>query len=278
MRHLIRLSDFSKEEAAEIFKIADGIKAGKYEDYLKGKTIVMFFPASSIRTRVTFEKGIYLLGGQSLLFSPETLDKKEEIRDVVGYLNNWADGLIVRHKNIHLLEQMAYCAEMPIINAMTSVNHPCEIMADLYALSKRRKDLCADRYLFVGAAANIGFAWKEASELMGFSLEQCCPKGYEMEGVRVSHDLDEAVVDKDIVCTDPVGADEMEDFRPFRITLERMKKANEGAVLNPCPPFSRGEEVDAEVMESPYFVGYEFKKDLLSIQQAIIVFLSEQSK
>lgn len=86
MKHLIRLTDYTKKEIKEIFHIADEIQQGKYKDFLKGKTIIMFFPESSIRTRVTFEKGIYLLGGQTILFSPETLDKKEEMKDVIGYI------------------------------------------------------------------------------------------------------------------------------------------------------------------------------------------------
>ena len=104
MTSFIRLTDFSKQELLAIFKIADSIE--QYEGFLKRKTVVMFFPASSIRTRVTFEKGIYLLGGQVILFDPGTLDKKENIVDVCGYLNNWADVVVVRHSDIHLLEKM----------------------------------------------------------------------------------------------------------------------------------------------------------------------------
>lgn len=272
MKHLIRLTDYTKEDVKEIFHIADEIQNGKYRDFLKGKTIVMFFPESSIRTRVTFEKGIYLLGGQTILFPPSTLDKKEDIRDVVGYLNNWADVLIVRHKDISLLEKMADVAQMPIINAMTDVNHPCEMLADLYALSGIREDFTKDNYLFVGATGNIGLAWKEASHLMGFDLEQCCPKGYEIPGMKVTYTPTEALQGKDIVCTDSLAADWPEDFADYQITVEKMKLANENAVLNPCPPFFRGEEVSDDVINSSYFVGYEFKKYLLEIQQAILIY------
>lgn len=156
MKHLIRLTDYTKKEIKEIFHIADEIQQGKYKDFLKGKTIIMFFPESSIRTRVTFEKGIYLLGGQTILFSPETLDKKEEMEDVIGYLNNWADGIIVRYKDISMLENMTKYAKMTIINAMTDINHPCEMLADMYSLSKIRADFTKDKYLFVGAKGNIG--------------------------------------------------------------------------------------------------------------------------
>ncbi len=133
MKSFIRLTDHKKEDLLRIFEIADSIE--KYDGFLKGKTIVMFFPASSIRTRVSFEKGIYLLGGQSILFDPKTLDKKEEIKDVCGYLENWADAVIVRYPDINMLDRMADAMSAPVINAMTDVNHPCEMMSDLYTLS-----------------------------------------------------------------------------------------------------------------------------------------------
>lgn len=128
MRELIRLTDYSKSDIFEIFKIADDLLKGKYINFLKGKTVVMFFPNTSIRTRVTFEKGVYLLGGQAVLFPTETLDKKEALQDVFGYLSNWADVLVVRHKDIHILEKIARYSSVPVINAMTDVNHPCEMI------------------------------------------------------------------------------------------------------------------------------------------------------
>ncbi|WP_019230103.1 ornithine carbamoyltransferase [Sedimentibacter sp. B4] len=272
MRNLIRINDYSKDEVYEIFKIAEEVKNGKYTDFLKGKSIVMFFPSSSIRTRVTYEKGIYLLGGQSVLFPSDTLDKKENIKDVVGYLNNWADCIIVRHSNIELIEEMSKSSAVPIINAMTSVNHPCEILTDLYSLSKLRDDYLNAKYLFVGAKGNIGMAWKEASDLFGFELTQSCPVGYEINGVNVEHNLREAIIGKDIVLTDPINKDMIKDFVNHQITKSLMDTANPNALLNPCPPFYRGEEVSADVIDSHYFVGYEFKKHLLEVQQAIIIY------
>ena len=272
MKNLIRLSEYSKDEVAEIFKIAVQIEQGQFKEILKGKSIILFFPNSSIRTRVTFEKGIYMLGGQPILFPSDSLDKKEEIKDVIGYLNNWADCVIVRHSNISLIEEMAQYSSVPVINAMTSINHPCEVLSDLYALSKIREDYTSLNYLFLGASGNIGLAWKEASELMGFSLEQCCPKGYEMDHVTVKHKIEEAILNKDIVLTDSLSKDKLQDFKYYEVTLEIMSKANENALLNPCPPFFRGEEVSSDVIDSKYFVGYGFKKSLIYVQQAIIIY------
>ena len=272
MKDMIKLADYKADDIYDIFQLTDEVRQGKYQDFLKGKSAILFFPNSSIRTRVTFEKGIYLLGGQPILFSTETLDKKEDLRDVCGYLNHWADIVIARHKDIHLLEKMAEYLEVPVINAMTDVNHPCEMLTDMYALSKIRKDFTKDRFLFVGGKGNIGLAWKEAAQIMGFELEQCCGQGYEMGGLMSYNNIYDAVVGKDIVCTDSLPASALTDFKECQVTTAAMKMANEDAILNPCPPFYRGEEVSKEVMESKYFVGYEFKKYLLEVQQAIMIY------
>ncbi|MCM1570171.1 MAG: peptide transporter [Roseburia sp.] len=277
MKDLTRLTDLSLSEVYEIFKIADEISTGKYTGFFNGKSAVLFFPASSIRTRVTFEKGIYLLGGQSILFSNDALDKKsgsariEDLRDVCGYLDNWADIVIIRHKKIQLIEEFARYSKAPVINAMTDINHPCEVLTDLYSLSKMRDSFINDTYLFCGKSGNVGLAWKEASEVMGFELSQCCGAGYEMDGVKVYHDIKTAIKGKDIICTDSLSSEELNDFRDCQVTKEIMDMANKNAVLNPCPPFYRGGEVSDDVIQSKYFVGYEFKKNLLVIQQAIMI-------
>lgn len=272
MKNLIRLTDYISRDIYDIFRIADEVQQGKYTDILKGKSVVLFFPNTSIRTRVSFEKGIHLLGGQSILFPVEALDKKEDLKDVFGYLNNWADMVIVRHKHIKVLEYLVKYTSVPVINAMTDSNHPCEVLSDMYALSKIRRDFVKDKFLFCGAKGNIGLAWKEASDVMGFALEQCCGHGYEMDGLVSYDNINEAIIGKDIVCTDSLPANALDDFKDCQVTSEIMRKANNGALLNPCPPFYRGEEVSDEVMESGYFVGYEFKKCLLAVQQAIMLY------
>lgn len=270
MKSFIRLTDYARSELLKIFQIADSIE--KYDGFLNGKTIVMFFPASSIRTRVSFEKGVYLLGGQTILFDPGTLDKKEDIRDVCGYIQNWADAVIVRHRDISMLEIMANTLSIPVVNAMTDENHPCEIMSDLYTLSKIRTDYLRDNYLFVGADGNIGRAWKEAAEAFGIHLNQSSPSRYRIPGVSCNENLKEAIVGKDIICTDSIPSSVIDDFKDYQISIELMGVANKGAILNPCPPFYRGEEVTEEVIDSDYFIGYEFKQSLLKVQQAIMIY------
>ena len=271
MRHLIRVTDYSKEDIFNIYKIADEIQKGDFGNALNGKTIILFFPSSSIRTRVTFEKGINMLGGQGVLFTSDSLDKKEKIEDVVGYLNNWSDAIIVRHSNIDSIYDMAKYSKVPIINAMTSVNHPCEVLSDLYSLSKLRKDYLSLNYTFVGANENIGKAWVEASKLLGFNLKQSCPKGYEIHDTIIEYDINEAMKNSDVILTDSIS-NVKNEFRNYSVNKELMEKANKGALLNPCPPFTRGEEVSSDVIDSEYFVGYDFKKSLMYVQQAIILY------
>jgi ornithine carbamoyltransferase len=272
MKDFIRFTDLSRDEIYKIFRIADDITEGKYEGFLRGKTVVMFFPDSSIRTRVTFEKGVYLLGGQTILFPPATLDKKEKFKDVCGYLSNWADAVIIRHNDIAKIDEMASYSSFPIINGLTNVNHPCEILSDLYALSKIRDDFTKDKYLFCGKRGNIGNTWKSAADVLGLDLVQCCCEACEIDGVPVFYDINEAIVGRDIVCTDTLPAYIVDEFDECRVTKAAMEKANKGAVLNPCPPFFRGEEVSADVIDSEYFVGYGFKKHLLTVQQAVMIY------
>lgn len=271
MKSFIRLTDYRKEELTKIFELADAIKKGEYQNSLDKKTIVLFFPSSSIRTRVTFEKGIHGLGGQAILFPNDVLDKKESIKDVMGYLNNWVDCIIVRHSNIELISEMKLYSEVPIINAMTNVNHPCEVLSDLYALSQLRENIFKLNYVFVGPSGNIGKAWVEASKVFGFNLIQSCPHGYEIEDVNVEYNINYAMKNGDIILTDSLSKEMLEDFKSYQVTKELMLQANEKALLNPCPPFFRGEEVSENVIDSDFFVGYDFKKALLPIQQAIIL-------
>jgi len=130
------------------------------------------------------------------------LDKKEKLEDVCGYLNNWAYAVIVRHRNMDVIRELVRYSTVPIINAMTDMNHPCEIISDMYSLSKIRVDFTKDKYLYCGKSGNIGLSWKAAANVIGFELAQCCPKGYEMEEIQAFRDIKEAVKGKDIICTD----------------------------------------------------------------------------
>lgn len=216
---------------------------------------------------------IKMESGNRTLFPPSALDKREKIEDVTGYIENWADAVVVRHRDLALVEKMIKGSSIPVINAMTSENHPCEIITDMYSLTKIFSNFITKKFLFVGARGNIGNSWKDASELMGFELEQCCPKGYELDGIRTYRSLDEAMEGKDIICTDSIPEKAKEDFKGYQVTLQHMKNAGTDAILNPCPLFYRGEEVSEDMINSNYFVGYKFKSHLLEVGQAIICYL-----
>jgi ornithine carbamoyltransferase len=185
MKHLLRLTDLTPDDFHNIFRLADELADGKHRDTLAGQTFAMYFPPTSVLTRTTFERAVYLLGGQTVLFPSDALDHKGFIGDTSGYLSNWVSAIVVRHRDITKLEGLAESSKVPVVNAMTSANHPCEILSDLYALSKLRSDYLRLNYLFVGVNGNIGNAWREAAQVLGLNLVHCCPDGYELDSVKV---------------------------------------------------------------------------------------------
>jgi ornithine carbamoyltransferase len=280
--NLLRITDLSAAQVMEIFQLADKLRKAPAGGELAGKTAILFFPESSIRTRITFEKAITDLGGHSIVFPPSTLDKREELEDVIKYIENWADFVVIRHSDFSKVCRLAEHSAIPVINAMTSENHPCEILSDLYALSCLRENYRELSYTFVGEKGNIARSWVEAAKVMGLKLRHVCIRGNEItedNGYYTFHtELEEVLPLSDIILTDPLSAaiKTKEYIDKYQITLERMKKTREASLLNPCPPFYRGEEVSADAIASEYFVGYGFKKSLLYVQQAIILYCLEQ--
>jgi ornithine carbamoyltransferase len=266
MPHLLRLDDCTMPDLDEVFRLADEFAVGR-GPRLDG-CAALFFPPSSLRTRVSFERGAASMGLQPISFPPESLDKPEALEDVAGYLASWVDVLVVRHRDITVLEGLAASDALPVVNAMTDDNHPCEVLSDLYAISSAR-DLHDLRILFVGPEGNIGRAWAEAARAFGLELTQCCPEDLAISGVRWSGDIDAAVAAADVIVTDSPGH-HAEAMAPFQITAARLEHAPRGVQLAPCPPFERGREVSADALQSGAFVGYGFKKSLLPVQQAVL--------
>jgi ornithine carbamoyltransferase len=271
MKHLLRLTALTSDDFHNIFQLADELVDGKHHNVFAGQTFAMYFPPTSVLTRTTFERAICLLGGQTVLFPSNALDHKGFIGDTSGYLSNWVSAIVVRHRDIMKLEELAENSAVPVVNAMTSANHPCEILSDLYSLSKLRSDYLSLNYLFVGVNGNIGNAWREAAQVMGLNLVHCCPDGYEMSSVKVERDIKTAITNADVVLTDSLPADAVDTFAPYQITAALMATAKPGALLNPCPMFFRGQEVSADAIESDFFVGYGFKERLVEVQQAVLL-------
>lgn len=271
VKSLISLDDWGISDVLRIFALADEFAAG--EQYNLNGAAVLFFPESSIRTRVTFEIACTQLGLQPILFPPETLTKKEEPRDVIGYLVNWVDVIVARYPSIERLREFASVGSLPVVNAMTDVNHPCEVLADLYSLRQRTNNWRELSYLFVGADGNIGRAWAEAARLCGLRLQQAGPVELaipEVEQVGLGEGLRAA----DVILTDGVGS-HREALAPYRVTGRMLDQLAPDVMFNPCPPFDRAVEIDAAAVTNQRFVGYDFKKSLLPVQQAVIKYCIE---
>lgn len=212
MKNLISIANLSRVDIMEIMNLASNMKEYVNHQPLKGKTVVLFFPPASLRTRVTFEKGIVSMGGQAILFDSTTLDKPEAIEDVMGYLNNWVDLVVVRHDKLELVETMAKQGNIPIINAMTATNHPCEILSDLFALSKIRPDYLEARYLIVAKAGNVARSWHHLAQVLGLDMIQSCPEKYRLKGMNYREDITQAIKDIDVVCTDSLAQADLGAF------------------------------------------------------------------
>lgn len=278
--NLLRINDLSEAQITDIFALAEKLMLNESPPLLKGKTFVLFFPETSIRTRITFEKGIRDLGGEVLLFPPDTLDKRERLSDVIPYIANWSDGVIIRHPDFSKLREIAEFSPIPVINAMTSDHHPCEILSDMYTISRMNPRFRELVYTFVGRACNISRSWMDIARVLDLEFHQVCLPGYELsegEGnrnYRFHTELEPVLRESDVVLTDslPEALRTQEYLERYQITLERMKLSKRGAVLNPCPPFYRNEEVGEDAVSSDFFVGYGFKKNLLYVQQAVLLY------
>lgn len=276
--NLLCIDNLRQKQILKIFDLADKLKEKKHSQILTGKTFVLFFRESSIRTRISFEKGINDLGGQCILFPPTTLDKRENLEDIIKYIENWSDLVIIRHSNYNKLREIAKYSCIPIINAMTSENHPCEILSDLYSISKIRNDYRNLTYTFVGEKGNISRSWMKVAKVLNLSFIHVCESGNEFKENDSNYifntELDNVLSLSDVILTDSISNNLTKDkfIEKYQITLERMRKTKKQSLLNPCPPFFRNEEVSKEVIDSKYFVGHKFKENLLYVQQAIILY------
>jgi len=266
MRHLLRLDDWTPDDADAVFSLARAYQDGNGPAL--GGAAAMFFPPASLRTRASFERGASLAGMQPIVFPPESLDKDEALGDVAEYLAQFVDVLVVRHPDLGVLDALAAAGALPVINAMTSENHPCEVLADVWALSQDT-DVATMRVRFVGADGNIARAWAEASRLFGFDLVQSCPAGLATPGTTWTDDLSAAIVDADVVVTDGPGR-HAAALSPYRITADVLSRAPSHVRFAPCPPFVRGRELSADALTSRAFVGHGAKRALLPVQQAVV--------
>jgi ornithine carbamoyltransferase len=269
LRHLLSLRGLTRSDLDNLFSRADAFVEGVRPD-LDGVAL-LFFPPASLRTRVSFERGAAEMGLQPVTLPPEALDSGEDPADIARYAANWATLAVVRHREMAVLERMAGADALPVVNAMTGVNHPCEVLSDLYAIAQTR-DIFGLRYLFIGPDGNIGRGWQEAAQAFGLDIRQCCPPELAVPGMIWSDDLANVIRSADVVITDGPGG-HGDAMMPFQVTASLLDTAPSGVMLNPCPPFIRGREVAGDAIEHPAFVGHAFKQYLKPVQQAIMVWV-----
>ncbi len=296
MKHLLKLGDLTKEEIVEILDLADKLKYEKRNGIehhlLKGKTLGMIFQKSSTRTRVSFEVGIFDLGGTALFLSPRDLQigRGEVIQDTARVLSRFLDGIMIRTFEQKEVEDLAAFGDIPIINGLTDYCHPCQVLADLMTIREKKGKLEGLKMCFVGDGNNMANSLIVGGIKMGMEVSIACPDGYKPDpGIMkwasengkftCTPDIKEAAAGADVLYTDvwaSMGQEEESQerakiFKDYQINTELMKVANEGAMVLHCLPAHRGEEITAEIIEQHADEIFEEAENRLHAQKAVMV-------
>jgi ornithine carbamoyltransferase len=292
----LAIPDFSREELYALFDLAERMREGKYEDKpLAGKSLAMIFMKASTRTRVSFEVGTYQLGGHALFLSPRDvqLGRGEPIADTARVLSRYVDGIMIRTFAHQDIEELAKFADVPVINGLTDMLHPCQILADLLTVRQHLGDITKYKYAWIGDGNNMANSWINAAHRFGFELTLACPEGYEPADhlleraqksgakVKVVRDPMEAAAGAHVINTDVWASMGQEgeqqkrekDFKGFSVTPMMMKRAAKEAIFLHCLPAHRGEEVAAEVIDGPQSRVWDEAENRLHIQKAIMAAL-----
>jgi ornithine carbamoyltransferase len=295
-RDFLQIPDFSKEEILALFDLADRMKAGKYDKKpLAGKTLAMIFMKASTRTRVSFEAGTYQLGGHALFLSPRDvqLGRGEPIADTARVLSRYVDGIMIRTFAHQDIEELAKFADVPVINGLTDLVHPCQVLADLLTVRQHLKMKLEDLIVtWIGDGNNMANSWINAAYRFGFELRIACPEGYEPADhlverakkhatIVITRDPAEATKGAHVVNTDVWASMGQEDeqkqreraFRGFTVNSALMKKADKSAIFLHCLPAHRGEEVAADVIDGAQSRVWDEAENRLHIQKAIMAAL-----
>ena len=302
-RDLTSIEDFTPDELASALELAAAMKAhpSNYRDTLAGKQIVLFFEKPSLRTRLTFEAGINSLGGASFFVdqTQSRLGARESLSDVAHNLERWVDGVVLRTFAHETVTTMAQHASIPVINALSELEHPCQAMADMLTLQEHFGDLRNVHLAYVGDGNNVAHSLMLAAASLGATISVATPEGYEPSaaitksakalaaisggGVEVVHDPLDAVAGADAVYTDvwaSMGQEsEAEDrcniFAPYQVNQNLFSCAARHAVFMHCLPAHRGDEVTELVIDSPRSVVFDQAENRLHVQKAILVLLLE---
>ncbi len=293
-RDFLEIPDFSTDELYDILELAHRLKRGEYKGQpLAGKTLAMIFEKSSTRTRVSFEVGTFQLGGHALFLSSRDiqLGRGEPIKDTARVLSRYVDGIMIRTFDHGDVRELAHYASVPVINGLTDLLHPCQVMADVMTIQEAfGPDLSGRKVAWVGDGNNMANSWLNAAYRFGFELRLACPKGYEPDkeifdrartaaNVMLTNDPREAVEGAEVVNTDvwaSMGQEaEAEErrraFKGYHVDEELMSRAADNAIFLHCLPAHRGEEVADEVIEGPRSRVFDEAENRLHVQKAIMI-------
>lgn len=303
MKHLLKLGDLSTEEILSILNMADQLKYerknGIEHHYLKGKTLGMIFAKSSTRTRVSFESGMYQLGGQAIFLSNMNtqLGRGEPVKDTARVLSRYLDGIMIRTFAQEDVEILAEYGSIPIINGLTDYCHPCQVLADLQTIKEYKKTFKSKKLTFIGDGNNMANSLIVGGIKVGMDVAIACPKGYEPDKdimkwgfetgkLTVTQDIKEAAEDADVLYTD-VWASMGEEaeaekrkkvFAGYQINEDLMKCAKPDAMVLHCLPAHRGEEITAETFEKHANEIFDEAENRLHAQKAVMVKLMRTEK
>jgi ornithine carbamoyltransferase len=295
-KDLLSINDLSAVDINLLLADAVELKGRGWLDILRSKTLALLFEKPSLRTRVSFELAMKQLGGEALYLSPSEvgLGKREAVADVARVLERYVDVLAVRTFSHNRLEELAQNCGIPVINALSDSEHPCQALADLLTLYEIKGKLTGLRLAYVGDGNNVAASLLLACSMLGMHFSIASPPGYELDSgileeawtyaadsgsqVRLVQRSEEAVEGADAVYTDTwtsMGQESetekrMKDFASFQVDSRLMRLAREDAVFMHCLPAHRGQEVTDEVMESPASVIFHQAENRLHIQKAML--------
>jgi len=294
-RDFLAIPDFSRAELLALFDLAERMRRGEYQKKpLAGKTLAMIFMKASTRTRVSFEVGTYQLGGHALFLSPRDvqLGRGEPIADTARVLSRYVDGIMIRTFAHQDVEELARYASVPVINGLTDMLHPCQILADLLTVRQHLGGIEGKTVAWIGDGNNMANSWINAAYRFGFDLRIACPEGYEpadhlLERARkeanivLTRDPKEAIKGADVVNTDVWASMGQEgeqkkrerDFAGYTVDRGMMGRAASDAIFLHCLPAHRGEEVTADVIDGPQSRVWDEAENRLHIQKAIMAVL-----
>ncbi|HET7250628.1 MAG TPA: ornithine carbamoyltransferase [Gemmatimonadales bacterium] len=294
-RDFLAVNDFTRDEIGRLFDLADRMKRRTYrETPLAGKTLAMIFAKSSTRTRVSFEAGTFQLGGQALFLSSRDIQigRGEPIPDTARVLSRYVHGIMIRTFDHGEVEELARCATIPVINGLTDLSHPCQVLADLFTVREALGGWEGKRIAWIGDGNNMANSWLEAAEVLGFELRLACPEGYEPNRekferaaaraqVVVTEVPEEAVEGAHVVNTDVWASMGQETeaearrnaFKGYTVDADLMKLADPKAIFLHCLPAHRGEEVSNDVIEGKQSRVWDEAENRLHVQKALLATL-----